>query len=86
MMPGSGAGRLTQALRILLFRLLSALVNRTSQLEHHLVKRHLLIKALRYACNRLLGHQVLTAEVLSELVKALHSLTLEYLGDFICVK
>ena len=73
-MPGDGAGRLTHALQVLLFRLLSALVDRASQFEHDLVKRHLLIKALRDARNRLLWHQVFTAEVLSELVNARHSL------------
>lgn len=73
-MPGGGTGLLTQALRILLFRLLGALVNCASQFKHDLVKRHLLIKSLRDACNRLLGDQVFAAEVLSELVDALYSL------------
>ena len=76
-MPGGGSGRLTQAthaLEVLFFRLLGAPVNRASQFEHDLVKGHLLIEALRDACNRLLGHQVFTPEVLCEPVDALYSL------------
>ena len=84
--PGGGPGRLTHALRVLLFRLLGALLNCASQFEHDLVKRHLLIKSLGEASNRLLGHQVLTAEVLRKLVKALDPLIGEYLGDLIRVE